>query len=719
MNVKKIALTIIMICYLLPFAFGLLFSFSSDEDSGNGINDYARITEVDYTAEVVDEYGSYGKVIVTERLTYDIHAASEDNLFWELWRDLPEEYVDGVKVCYKVNSVKQILDDGTEVIYDESPKLYWDDSDYLPTSLRYGPGKWYHSEGPYDEENRDYECVFFYVNGLYREKVTFEIEYEMYNAALRYNDCSELYLSMYSEETIKHLESFKGQILIPDEDMPSKGNYDAHTYGTNSHSFPFTESDFKNYGYHTFSFELDEEDLQFKPYNQYIEFSLVSYGDDKHIFTDYASYNDYSDEDVLDELREEQEKYDTQPERYKKIKTAVLVFASLGAVLIIRYALKTDERMKKKHTFYQPTMQMQYFREIPSDLDPHFASELVFCKHKAPKDDSSAYSAIMLSLVRKKYIELAKIDPMKNWTSGNVKIIINYKPVASIKLATDFTEPDLTNSASIPSESPAPTIDVPSTSDVEEPQLEPLTLTEKYYFDLIVRHAQGTEISMSSFQSRVSADYENTDSFVRNIENSTAKIGTSQGYFQKADYQQPKTEIKSTATAFTVFGVILMLLVNIISYQTPLDLAFGSFFILGIALIWSARHMKKLSNKYILLTQFGEDEYAKWRGLYSFLDSETLMSERTVVELPLWEQYLVYATAFGISEKVIKALKIRCPDVDTSPMLSNQYYCSTSFRSYGRSFRSATHSASYTARSGGHGGYGGGGRGGGGGGGGH
>ena len=96
--------------------------------------DYARLTEVDYKAVVVDEPNSDGKVVITERLTYDIHAASKDNLYWELWRDLPESYVDGLKVSYKVNSVKQIYDDGTEVIYEKSPKLYWYDNDYTDTS---------------------------------------------------------------------------------------------------------------------------------------------------------------------------------------------------------------------------------------------------------------------------------------------------------------------------------------------------------------------------------------------------------------------------------------------------------------------------------------------------------------------------------------------------------------------------------------------------------
>ena len=165
-----------------------------------------------------------------------------------------------------------------------------------------------------------------------------------------------------------------------------------------------------------------------------------------------------------------------------------------------------------------------------------------------------------------------------------------------------------------------------------------------------------------------------------------------------------------------------MLIGNLTCSFTRLDLAYGSFFIIGITLIISAIILKKCANHYILLTQFGEDEYEKWRALYRFLNSATLMDEKTVIELPLWEEYLVYATAFGISDKVIKALEIRCPDVANSPLLSNGYYRSSGFRYTTRSFSRATRRATYISRSARYGGgsyYGGGGRGGGGGGGGH
>ena len=663
---------------------GIIFISWFNESNGNS-EDYARITDVDYKAEVIDEPGSNGKVIITEKLTFDIHAASQSNLFWELWRDLPEAYIDGVKVDYKVNSVKQIFDDSADVYYQESPILYWDDYDYIDTAAGLGPEKWYHSEGPYSESLKQYECLLLYVDGLYREEVVFEIEYEMNNAALRYSDSSELYLTPYSEDTINFLDSFKGQILIPNEKMPEEGNYNAYTYGTNSHTFPFTESKSVNPGYHTFSFELDKSQLNFKSYNEYIEFTLVSYGADKHIFTEYASQNDYYYDNVLSELQEEQAKYETSPNNYKTIKYIILILSIAGTVITLIVSFNADKIISKKHIFYKPARKIEHYKEIPSNLDPSFAAVLVFCKHKSSDIIQDGYAAILLSLVRKRYIELDKIKPQADWLFENVKIVVKYRPV----------------------------------SEEHTTVLEPLTLTEEQYFNLIMRHSRGIEIPMDTFQYKISSDYVNTNAFVINVKNAIINIGTSQGYFQKADYQQPRNQMRKWSATLRITGIILITVVNAIMSQTRIDLAFGSFFILGIGFIISAAALKKSSSKCVLLTQFGENEYAKWRGLYNYFNSKDLMKDKTVEDLALWELYLIYATAFGVSEKVNKTLNIKWPD--ESSVLGNPYYRSRRFHhSHSRkSFRTATRSASYSARSGGHGGYGGGGRGGGGGGGGH
>lgn len=692
---NKIITTIVII-----FFFGIFFLpiFLSCASSCT-INDYARITEVDYKAVVMDEYGQGGKVLITERLTFDIHAASEDNLFWELWRDLPEDYVDGLKVDYDVNYVKQINDDGTEMIYEESPKLYWYDSDY--TSSIYGPGKWYHSVGPYNEETADYECLMIYVDGLYRGKYTFEIQYVMNNATLRYSDVSELYLSMYSGSTITDLEHFKGQILVPYKDMPSEGNYAAHTYGTDSHVFDFEESDSLNPGYHTFSFELDENDLSFKNYNQFIEFSLLSFNEDKHIFTEYAPRNYYSDDVYLEEALQAIKEYDELPEQDATNRVIFLSLSLIASLAIILFVVSRDAKIKKKYQLDTDVQEIEYFRDIPSNLDPHFAANLVFCKDKKKVDIGDSYAAMLLNLIRAGYLEVQKIDGNKDWDQKNILLKILYTP----QTITDG--------------------EINKKLNTKGKELEPLSTNEEAYFNLIVRHASRNsnnplEITMDDFQKRVYRDYNNTEKFVSSVEDSVKKIGVSEKYFKRANFDFVKHQTKSLSNAYLIISIITIILGNLIIFSlTRLGFAYGSLLFLGLAFLFGHFRLKKCSYKYVMLTQYGEEEYMKWRALYNFMNDGTLLNEKTVIEWPLWEKYLVYATAFGISDKVIKALEINCPDVVQSPILSNNLYCSPGFRTSTRSFRTASSRATSMSRSMSGGGYGGGGRGGGGGGGGH
>jgi uncharacterized membrane protein YgcG len=744
-TIRNIVIAVFVMAFLMPMFASFLAVLI---ESGSNPVDYVRITDVDYKAVVVDEIesqpepaaGSWtdnsddkevwsnGKIIITERLTFEVYAASRNNPFWELWRDLPETMTDGVLVDYKINSVKQILPDGSYVEYQESPILYWDDDDFINTAAGLGPGKWYHSKGPYSEAMRQYECVLFYVDGLYRETVVFEIEYEMNNAALRYGDSSELYIALYSGETVDFLKRFRGQILIPNDKMPQAGNYEAYTCGTNTNTFPFTESATANPGYHTFSFTLDEKQLKFKSYNQYIEFVLIAFGEDKHKFTQYASKNAYYDKDVLASARREIEDYLALPGIWQKYKAAAFLVLLAAAALLTWLAYGIVKGAKRKNTFYESAQDIEFYRDIPSDLYPYFAAVLAFCKISKNSKIDDGFSAAMLSLIHKGYIELERIRLEGDWKNKNMKIVV--KPITNAPQPQPQPlyqfQPDGTAVAPIQtiSEASAPAQAAAQTSS----NLKPFSVTEQLYYDLIRRHAYNHgydgEIALNVFQNKVSADYEYTASFLSNVKDSVVTTGVSQGYFQKHDYKKPSRQVKEWLAFYVVIGILLMLFGNLISYPTRLDLAYGGFFIFGFACFANAIYLSRQSRKLILLSQFGADEYAKWRGLYNFLNSETLMKEKTFVEVVIWEKYLIYATAFGIAEKVIKALKVRCPEASTSSssVLRNPYiYASAAgFHSYSRSFGTATRTASYASGAGGHsGGYGGGGRGGGGGGGGH
>ena len=790
---------ILPILFCIPFVIAIIAAnFNSCTEAGCNPVDYARITDVEYRAEVVDEPGSCGKVIITERITFDIHAAFKNNLFWELWRDLVEDEYDGVKIRYNVLSVKQILEDGTEIEYEESPRLYWDDEDYVNTNTRYGPGKWFHSPGPYDEDYQRYECVFFYVDGIYREKMTFEIQYEMTNAALRYGDCSDLYISMYSGESVYDLESFKAEILIPDELMPSPGNYKYTTYGTKNYDFPVEESDTVNPGYHTFMMELDEKDLKFTSYSEFLEFDLVTYGEDKHIFTEYASFNDWYYDDCLVEILDEQDEYAKTPERFRILKVIVLILFIILSGVVIFYGFYRKHKIMSKYFFYEPEVAYEQYREIPSELDPQFAAELVFCKDKKKAKEEDLYAALMLSLARKGYIEIKEKanddidiyikkcpyrgaqnavpngpaggyaqptysqptyqqptysqptysqggfsqdpfaqtgfnqDPFAQPANkyygvnqeirGNVHtgIDLTYNPSFTTSYSQNRSTP-MSNSYSLNNYNISFNYSTPTNNG--SPLLanfEGLTESESHFFGLLARHAKDNFITMNEFRNSVATDYANTDSFLNKLRSSSINVGVQKGYVQTATYTRPRNAMLGSATLFTILGLIFLIGVNLYSKGTRMDYAFGAFTIFGISCLIASAYLRKTGRGLVLLSAYGETEYAKWRGLYNFLNSSTLINERSHIELPLWEQYLVYATAFGISEKVTKAIKICCPNYQSSDVLRVNGSHSHGFRRHGRRLRHSVHSGSSVARSGGGGfGYGGGGRGGGGGGGGH
>lgn len=81
-----------------------------------------------------------------------------------------------------------------------------------------------------------------------------------------------------------------------------------------------------------------------------------------------------------------------------------------------------------------------------------------------------------------------------------------------------------------------------------------------------------------------------------------------------------------------------------------------------IILILLDRVHNKAKDKIYKLTQKGEDERAQWKGLGQYLKDYSLIDEKGVFDIVIWEKYLVFATAIGISEKVISELKIIYPN---------------------------------------------------------
>ena len=82
-----------------------------------------------------------------------------------------------------------------------------------------------------------------------------------------------------------------------------------------------------------------------------------------------------------------------------------------------------------------------------------------------------------------------------------------------------------------------------------------------------------------------------------------------------------------------------------------------------LSLLIKFKMCEKTQSKIAVLTQAGTEEREKWKALAKYMEEFSMIDEKEVPSLVLWEKYLVYATAFGIADKAIEQMKAKYPEV--------------------------------------------------------
>ena len=165
-----------------------------------------------------------------------------------------------------------------------------------------------------------------------------------------------------------------------------------------------------------------------------------------------------------------------------------------------------------------------------------------------------------------------------------------------------------------------------------------------------------------------------------------------------------------------VVGLIFSILIGVITAMelTPLVLiAVIPLVILEIIHLGMISHVQSKIN---VFTQKGVDEIEKWKGLKKFMEEFSMLDKKELPEIVLWEKFLVYATVFGIAQKVLKQLKIVYPNIEEMVEINNYTYLyfmmHTNFSTSFSNAVSTSMSSSYSSATGGGGGFSGGGGGG-------
>ncbi len=302
----------------------------------------------------------------------------------------------------------------------------------------------------------------------------------------------------------------------------------------------------------------------------------------------------------LKAISKEENAYNRQ--RMFKIIIPIIVYFIILALLILVFRIFGKE----------PEIQYQgiYERELPTKDSPDFVNSAVV--NLIGNVDNNGISAVMLDLYRKDYITFEQTDKSK---------------------AADFV------------------------IFKKEQTGSDLSDSEVYFFNFLKGYSVDNKL-----------DFKDLKKTLRKSESKAKAFNSKYSAYQSIvkDDVKDRGYFKTTGYAFAILLGILLVIGGVI--LTPVMIAPPTGDLQVLAAILSACYLftamivlflpKDVFGKW---TKEGLTYYRKWINLKKFLEEFSLMSEYPPDSVIVWEEYLVYATAFGIADKVEAALKKLVP----------------------------------------------------------
>ena len=133
-----------------------------------------------------------------------------------------------------------------------------------------------------------------------------------------------------------------------------------------------------------------------------------------------------------------------------------------------------------------------------------------------------------------------------------------------------------------------------------------------------------------------------------NWKNKVIIDGKNQNFFEK------KRNYVWIPFVLLIYSIILLTFIS----SNNIEMFFGilTIFFAIIFMIYAIACTKK--------TKKGIEHYAKWKAFKNFLNDFGNFSIKELPEIALWERYLVYATVFGLADKVEKAMNVKITEFD-------------------------------------------------------
>lgn len=492
----------------------------------------------------------------------------------------------------------------------------------------------------------------------------YEISYTIKDAIANYDDCSELYWKFVGEDFEINAKKITGTITLPQNvDKKSDIKVWGHTEDLNG-EIHVTGKD-----------KVEFEINRFR-HGRFIELR-IAIPEEISIYSS-RSYNKTL-QDIIDEETVWAEEANRKRERKQFLTNIVAIvictIAFIIDALIIKQIIKNKEKLKilKK---YKPTQKFEYFRDIPKENAT--PAEALYLLHSRTNgfynsEIGNVFSATLLNLSLKKFIEFEVTKNEKN------------KEKITIKIVDGYNIENLANK------------------------------DEKAIFEFLVRACKKDKsITAKELEKYIKSNSSKVVSLKSKIDRGTEQTLVNNGEFDKKSSNEKEKYIAGLVgyIFLIIFAIITSFIFGIVISSITLIGTLSLILVSIIGLIYNL----KVQNNINVYTQNGVDEQEKWKGLKKYMQDFSMLDRREIPELAIWEKYLVYATAFGIADKVLKQLKIVYPEIESMNNFNTGIYMgmmmNTSFSSSFSNAISSSMSSAYSSGSGGGGGFSGGGGGG-------
>lgn len=449
-------------------------------------------------------------------------------------------------------------------------------------------------------------------------KRIYKLCYTIENAIKIYDDCTELYWQFLGKNNSISGKNITGTIKLPKE-VRDIENLRVWAHGPLSGKINKISKT-------TVEFSVPE--LQ---KNTMLEVRIVT---DENI---YEECTNVENSNKLNSILEEEQTWADEANAERNKYRLIYVMFIIILIVIIYYFLKKIikyKRMKKEllEKYYIENEKIKYYREIPNEKVATPARAIfLYCfkndSYDMDKYSSKIFTATLLDLSLKGLINFDAID------SKEFKIILN------------------------------------KSKDKELPRDE-----EGVYNILkhaIEKQGEGRDyITTKEFSQYTKVHHKDLYNVMRNFETAADNYHFASGNIDSKK-EMELNNIKGKISGHQICVILLMFFMFFIisalasggvieQYLIPI---FAIVLAIFIGNFWCINILNGILKKTTMLSEKGNLEKIEWNALKKYMEDFSLLEDKLVPDIVLWEKFLVYATAFGISKKVIKQLKVTYPEM--------------------------------------------------------